>query len=74
MPHVNNIFNIRVNNVSSNGSVNFGNVIHKGHMANSKMVGGQTILGDTFNSPVIYSYNRNLLNDPDVNDQAQAQL
>ncbi len=74
MALVNNIFNIRVNNVSSNGSVNFGNVIVKGNMANSKMIGGQTIVGDSFNSPSVYNFNRNIANDPDVNDQAQAQL
>ena len=74
MTHVNNIFNIRVNNVSSNGSVNFGNVILKGNSANSKAVGGQSVIGDLVNSPANHNFNKNLNNDPDVIDQPQTQV
>jgi hypothetical protein len=73
MTHVNNIFGIRINNVSSNGSVNFGNVIHKGHSANSKSVGGQTIIGDAFNSSA-NNFDKNLVSDPDLLDQPQSQV
>jgi len=73
LTHVNNIFGIRVNNVSSNGSINFGNVIHKGHSANSKSVGGQTVIGDAINSPV-NNVERNVVSDPDVVDQLQTQV
>lgn len=74
MTHINNIFNIRVNNVSSNGSINFGNVIHKGHTANSKSVGGQTVIGDSLYSPANHNFNRNIANDPDVVDQPESQI
>ncbi|WP_202078430.1 spore germination protein [Caldalkalibacillus salinus] len=71
MPHVNNIFNIKVNNVSSNGSINFGNTIHKGHKADSKSVGGQTVIGDA--SPAA-NFDKNIVKDPDVLDQPQKQF
>jgi hypothetical protein len=71
MTHINNIFNIKVNNVSSNGSINFGNVIHKGHAANSKSVGGQTVIGDASPSSMI---DKNAVADPDLVDQPQKQL
>ncbi len=74
MPLVNNVFNIRVNNISSNGTVDFGSAIYKGLAANNKIVGGQRHLGDMFNSPVIDSANFNFANDPGVNDQTQSQL
>lgn len=69
MTHVNNIFNIRINNISSNGSVNFGNVIIKNNTANSKAVGGQSVIGDSFASPANHNFNKNLMNDPDLIDQ-----
>lgn len=70
---INNIFGIRVNNVSSNGSINFGNVIHKGHSANSKSVGGQSVIGDSIGSQA-NSFEKNLVSDPDLIDQPQNQL
>jgi hypothetical protein len=71
MPNVNNIFNIKVLNVSSNGSINFGNTIHKGHSANSKSVGGQIVIGDA--SPSL-NFDKNLVSDSDSLDQPQKQL
>jgi hypothetical protein len=73
MTHVNNIFGIKINNISSNGSVNFGNVIHKGHSANSKSVGGQVIIGDALNSAA-NNFDKNIVGDPDLIDQPQRQL
>lgn len=73
MPHINNIFNFRVNNISSNGSINFGNTIHKGHKADSKSVGGQTVIGDSLNSPST-NIDKNIVSDPDLIDQPQKQL
>lgn len=70
---VNNIFNVKIDNISSNGSVNFGNVIHKGHTANSKSVGGQTVIGDSLIRPVTY-FDKNLVGDPDFVDQPSKQL
>lgn len=65
MPHVNNIFNFKVNDVSSNGSINFGNTIHKGHTANEKRIGGQEVIGDaTFAN----NTEKNIVPDPDFYD------
>lgn len=74
LAHINNIFNIRINSVSSNGSVNFGNVILKGNSADSKTVGGQSVVGDTFASPANHNLVKNILTDPDAIDQSQSQL
>lgn len=71
MAHINNIFNIKINNISSNGSVNFGNTIHKGHSANAKSVGGQSVIGDASPANMV---NRNAVSDPDLIDQPQKQL
>jgi len=71
MPHINNIFNIRINSVSSNGSVNFGDVIIKGNSANEKSVGGQSISGDLIASPANNNFSKNIANDPDLIDQSQ---
>jgi hypothetical protein len=66
MPNIYNIFNIKINNVSSNGSVNFGNSILKGNSADSKSVGGNTVIGDA--SPSVNT-DRNVATDPDIIDQ-----
>lgn len=71
MTHINNIFNIKVNNVSSNGSINFGNTIHKAHKSDAKSVGGQTVIGDASASSMI---DKNLVSDPEVADQSQSQV
>ncbi|WP_240688989.1 spore germination protein [Ammoniphilus sp. YIM 78166] len=73
MTHINNIFNVRVNNVSNNASINFGNVIHKGHQANVKANIGQALMGDAFYSPA-NNFNKNIHIDPDLIDQPQAQV
>jgi len=73
MTHVNNIFNVRVNNVANAASINFGNVLHKGHQANVKANIGFAQMGDALASP-IYFTNSNISNDPDVVDQPQAQV
>ncbi|WP_456276597.1 spore germination protein [Bacillus sp. AK128] len=73
MTHVNNIFGIRINSASSNASINFGNVLHKGHQANLKMNVGYLQSGDANNSPLQFN-NTNHANDSDVQDQAQQQL
>jgi|GEM_PF-2241075 len=73
MTHVNNIFGIRVNSASTNSSMNFGNVIHKGHQANVKATVGYAQAGDSVASPVGFQ-NLNNTVDPDVNDQAQSQV
>lgn len=71
MPTVNNIFNIKITSVSGNGSINFGNTLHKGHTTNEKGIGGNSIVGDAG-----FAQNReaNYVNDPDLIDQPTKQL
>jgi hypothetical protein len=69
--HANNIFNIKIDNISSNGNLNFGNVIQEGLLANSKSVGGQSVIGDLSPSGMV---NGNIVTDPDAVDQPQSQL
>lgn len=71
--HINNIFGIRINSASSNASINFGNVLHKGHQANVKMNVGYWHAGDANLSPLQFN-NTNIANDPDVKDQGQTQI
>ncbi|MCR8843895.1 MULTISPECIES: spore germination protein [Paenibacillus] len=62
MPNVFNIFNIRVNAISSNGSVNLGNTIIKGNTTETKSVGGNSVVGDCTSS---INNETNLVNNPD---------
>jgi len=71
MPTVNNIFNIKITSISSNGSINFGNTLHKGHAANQKSIGGFSVIGD--GSLGITSEANNVA-DSDVLDQPNNQL
>ncbi|MEW9051602.1 MAG: spore germination protein [Neobacillus sp.] len=71
--HVNNIFGIRVNSISTNGSMNFGNVLHKGHQGNVKLNTGYYHAGDANLSPLQFN-NKNYVEDHDVYDQVQKQL
>lgn len=71
MPTVNNIFNIKILNVATNGSVNFGNTLHKGHTANQKRVGGMYPIGD---ASLNISKQANPVNDPDFVDQPTSQV
>jgi hypothetical protein len=70
---INNIYGIRVNSVANNGSINFGNALHKGHQANVKMNVGYYQNGDANQSP-LKIYNLNHVFDPDVKDQVQKQV
>ncbi len=65
-PNVYNIFNIRINNVSNGGAVNFGDNLFSNNAANQKAVGGNTIMGDASPS---FNVDNNLVNDPDGEDQ-----
>ncbi len=71
--HINNIFGIRINSISNNGSINFGNVLHTGHQANVKMNVGYWHAGDANFSPLQFN-NKNVANDSDANDQVQMQI
>ncbi|MCD7036211.1 spore germination protein [Metabacillus sp. GX 13764] len=67
MPTVINLFSIRVNSISNNGSVNIGEAMHNSHVSSSKATGSNTSFGDL--SPT-ESLMENIYIDPDTNDQA----
>lgn len=69
MPHVNQIFRFVVDSVSGNGAINFGGAIIAGSTANSKEVGGQSLIGDNAASPHTHDYVWNIANDPNAVDQ-----
>lgn len=71
--HMNNIVGLRVNDLSANASVNFGNSIVKGLQGNIKANVGYHHPGDANFAPLQFN-NANLYNDPDVQDQVQAQI
>lgn len=71
--HINNIFGIRINNVSNNAAISYGNAAHKGHQANVKLNSGYTQPGDANFSPLQFN-NSNISNDPDVIDTPQSQV
>lgn len=73
MTHVNNVLGIRINSATTNASINFGNVLHKGHQANVKMNVGYYHAGDANLSPLQFN-NANVAKDMDVMDQVQQQL
>jgi hypothetical protein len=66
-----NIFNIKINEVATGGAVNFGDNIISGNAANSKAVGGNTVIGDATSS---VNADRNNVLDPDVSDQGNSNL
>jgi hypothetical protein len=73
IPVINNIFGIRINNVSNNAAISYGNAALKGHQANVKMNSGYTQPGDANFSPLQFA-NSNVSNDPDVLDMPQSQV
>jgi len=46
MPTVNNIFNLKISSVSQNGSINFGNALHRDLTVNQKIIGSTVLIGD----------------------------
>ena len=64
---------IKINDVSSNGSVNFGNFLGKGNQSNVQGNVGYLQPGDAIFSPLQFN-NVNIFNDPDLVDQPQAQV
>lgn len=66
MPSVINIYSIKINSISNNGSVNIGEALHNAPTANSKSQGLNSSYGDL--SPTSAGM-ENVFIDPDVNDQ-----
>jgi hypothetical protein len=69
MGTVNNIFNLKINSVSSAASVNFGNTVNIGAESISKSAGGNAPIGDLTRS---IDLERNAYIDPDVVDSSRA--
>lgn len=66
MSTVVNLYCMKVNSISGNGSVTIGEAIHNSHTSNNKSQGFNSSYGDT--SPT-ESMMENVYIDPDVNDQ-----
>jgi len=66
MSGVINIGNTRINSTSSNGSMNFGEVIHNGHTAHTKSTGINRTYGDISSSSARM---KNTHMDSDISDQ-----
>ncbi|WP_421385475.1 spore germination protein [Bacillus salacetis] len=62
-----NLYYLKVNSVSGNGSITIGEAVHNSHTANSKSQGTNSSFGDTSPTEGIME---NILIDPDVNDMA----
>ncbi|GMB08162.1 spore germination protein GerPA/GerPF [Thermolongibacillus altinsuensis] len=65
MPSIINIYMIKINNISNNGSVNIGETLNNAPTANSKLQGQNASYGDL--SPTAAGM-ENVFIDPDVND------
>jgi hypothetical protein len=60
-----NLYNLKINSISGNGSVTIGEATHNSHTAKSKVQGVNSSYGDL--SPTEANL-QNILIDPDVND------
>ena len=65
-PQVLNIYSLKINNISNNGSLNIGDTLHNSHSANSKLTGVNSSYGET--SPTTAGMETVYI-DPDLNDQ-----
>lgn len=70
MPFSVNVFNLKVNSIASNGSLNLGPVIHNSHSARSKSFGSNSSVGDQSPTKALMS---NHIKDPDFIDQSDVQ-
>jgi len=62
---VNHVYSIRINAISGNGSVTFGNALHKGNRMSEKLNVGYWHTGDAYHSPATFA-NTNYFNDDDT--------
>lgn len=67
MPFHVSVFNLKVNSISYNGSLNLGPVVHNSHSARSKLFGGNSSVGDQSPTTAMMS---NHIKDPDFIDQS----
>lgn len=68
MPSQINIINFKVNSISNNANIDFGNISQNSHTANSKNIGLNLSFGDC---SVNFSIMNNTYIDPDKSDQDQ---
>ncbi|GGE53608.1 hypothetical protein GCM10011391_35600 [Pullulanibacillus camelliae] len=68
MPYQINIFNMKTNSVSTNGSIDIGPTVHNSHTSAIKQVGANLSFGDLSPSS---SFQVNNYVDPDLYDQGQ---
>ena len=61
-----NLYNLKVNNISGNGSITIGEAIHNSHTSKIKSQGANSSYGDASNNEAMME---NIFIDPDVNDQ-----
>lgn len=61
-----NLYYLKINSISGNGSITIGEASHNSPTSNSKLQGINASYGDTSPTEAMME---NLLNDPDVNDQ-----
>lgn len=67
MPVINNILNVRVNQVGSASCLNFGDTVNVSPISQAKTLGGSTPIGDF---PRNIDFERNVYFDPDLYDQS----
>ncbi|TVY10260.1 spore germination protein [Paenibacillus cremeus] len=63
-----NIFLIKINSISNNGSFSIGETFHHGHSVHSKSTGTNSSYGDSSGA---VAQMRNTYIDPDLNDQGE---
>lgn len=63
-----NVYSLKINCISGNGSITIGEALHNSHTANSKVQGVNSSYGDL--SPTEANL-QNILIDPDVNDMTE---
>jgi hypothetical protein len=61
-----NLYNLKINNISGNGSITIGEAIHNSHTSKIKSHGANSSYGDASNNQPLME---NIYIDPDVNDQ-----
>jgi hypothetical protein len=61
-----NLYYLKINSISGNGSITIGEASHNSHTANNKSQGINSSYGDTSPTEAMME---NIFNDPDVNDQ-----
>ncbi|WP_134699539.1 spore germination protein [Ammoniphilus sp. YIM 78166] len=73
-PKINNVYNLRVNSLDQNSSVDLGNVFHIGHVSNEETNHAQWLASDGKYSSHVDGNNVNTIYGPNKVDQPQKQV